>query len=136
GKRWRARPAFTRIDDQGGSVMLSRRRLLQGAALLPLAATVPWREAQGQVAGATSSIPPIVFVHGDGDHAGVWITTLWRMESNGVPRDRLLPISFTDPRARSDDSVPQPGRSSTEDQRRELAEAIAMMRRRTSAARV
>jgi hypothetical protein len=62
-------------------------------------------------------------VHGNGDHAALWITTLWRMESNGVPRERMLAINFTDPLARTDDKVAQANRSSTEDQRRELGEA-------------
>ena len=69
-------------------------------------------------------IPPVLFVHGNGDHAALWITTLWRMESNGVPRERMLAINFTDPLARTDDKVEQANRSSTEDQRRELAEAV------------
>ena len=58
------------------------------------------------------------------------------MESNGVPRDRMLAINFTDPLARTDDKVAQPNRSSTEDQRRELGEAIKELKRRTGAARV
>jgi pimeloyl-ACP methyl ester carboxylesterase len=80
--------------------------------------------------------PPVLFVHGNGDQAGLWITTIWRMESNGIARDRLFAINFTDPLARTDDSVPQPNRSSTEDQRRELAEAIARLKARTGAPRV
>jgi len=75
-------------------------------------------------------------VHGNGDHAALWMTTLWRMESNGVPRERMFAINFTDPLARTDDSVPQPNRSSTEDQRRELGEAIKQLQRRTGALRV
>jgi pimeloyl-ACP methyl ester carboxylesterase len=81
-------------------------------------------------------IPPILFVHGNGDHAALWIATLWRMESNGVPRDRLFAINFTDPLARTDDRVEQPNRSSTEDQRRELGDAIQELKRRTAASRV
>jgi pimeloyl-ACP methyl ester carboxylesterase len=84
----------------------------------------------------TSEVPPILFVHGNGDHAALWITTLWRMESNGVPRDRMAAINFTDPLARTDDKVAQPNRSSTEDQRRELADAIKELKRRTGASRV
>jgi pimeloyl-ACP methyl ester carboxylesterase len=81
-------------------------------------------------------IPPILFVHGNGDHAAVWITTLWRMESNGVPRERMVAINLTDPLARADDKVAQPDRSSTEDQRRELSEAITALKRSTGASRV
>ena len=92
-----------------------------------------------QNAPATSGaaeMPPILFVHGNGDHAALWMTTLWRMESNGVAPDRLVAINFTDPLARSDDTVPQPNHSSTEDQRRELAEAIKTVRNRTGAPRI
>jgi pimeloyl-ACP methyl ester carboxylesterase len=118
-------------------MIMSRRRLLTGAALAPLAgglvSAVHAHEATGS---GTSALPPIVFAHGNGDHAALWLTTLWRFESNGVPSDRLLAVNFTDPLARSDDAVPQPNRSSTEDQRRELAEAVAEFRRRTGASRV
>ena len=58
------------------------------------------------------------------------------MESNGVPRDRMFAINFTDPLARTDDKVEQANRSSTEDQRRELGEAIKELKRRTGAPRV
>ena len=47
-----------------------------------------------------------------------------------------MAINFTDPLARTDDAVAQPNRSSTEDQRRELGEAIKELKRRTGAARV
>ncbi|WP_036047610.1 hypothetical protein [Bradyrhizobium sp. Tv2a-2] len=50
-------------------------------------------------------MPPILFVHGNGDHAALWITTLSRMQSNGVPRDRMFVINFTDPLARGDGHV-------------------------------
>src|SRR5690242_4574734 len=36
-----------------------------------------------------SAYPPILFVHGNGDSSALWITTLWRFESNGYPRERL-----------------------------------------------
>ena len=58
------------------------------------------------------------------------------MESNGVPRERMLAINFTDPLARTDDKVEQANRSSTEDQRRELGEAVKELQRRTGAARI
>jgi len=117
---------------------ISRRMLLKGAGALPLAAGTFGLSALAQTAptAAAADVAPILFVHGNGDHAALWITTLWRMESNGVPRDRMLAINFTDPLARSDDSVAQPNRSSTEDQRRELGEAIRELKRRTGAARV
>jgi pimeloyl-ACP methyl ester carboxylesterase len=57
--------------------------------------------------------PPIVFVHGNGDTAALWQTTLWRFESNGWPRERLHAINVPYPLARDDDTKAQPGRTST-----------------------
>src|SRR5436190_18833082 len=119
---------------------LSRRSILKSAGVLPLLAGPFGFEAIAQPAPAApataAEIPPILFVHGNGEQAALWITSLWRMESNGVPRERMFAINFTDPLARTDDKVEQPGRSSTEDQRRELADAIKELKRRTGAARV
>jgi triacylglycerol lipase len=56
--------------------------------------------------------PPIVFVHGNGDTAALWQTTVWRFESNGWPRDRLHAIDVPYPLSRDDDAKPQPGRTS------------------------
>jgi pimeloyl-ACP methyl ester carboxylesterase len=116
---------------------LSRRTILQGAGSLPFAIASLRTGALAQPApAAPSEVPPILFVHGNGDYDALWMTTLWRMESNGIARDRMAAINFTDPNARSDDKVEQAGRSSTEDQRRELAAAIAELKRRTGASRV
>src|SRR4051794_10464554 len=127
---------------------LSRRLILKSAGALPvLAGTIGFEAlgfqvlgfqalAQTAPAGAAAEVPPILFVHGNGDHAALWLTSLWRMESNGVPRERMLAINFTDPLVRTDDKVEQPGRSSTEDQRRELSAAIKELKGRTGASRV
>ena len=115
---------------------VSRRTILKGASALPLLARNLALPVLAQAAPASGEIPPILLVHGNGDHAALWITTLWRMESNGVSRDKMFAINFTDPLARNDDAVVQAGRSSTEDQRRELGEAIAALKKRTGAARV
>jgi hypothetical protein len=48
----------------------------------------------------------------------------------------MFAINFTDPLARTDDKVEQANRSSTEDQRRELADAIKELKSRTGASRV
>jgi pimeloyl-ACP methyl ester carboxylesterase len=118
---------------------MSRRMILMGAAALPLAHSLV-SKAAAQAGTATapspSNIPPILFVHGNGDHAALWMTQLWRMESNGVARDRMMAIDFTDPLARNDDAVAQPNRSSTAQQREELGTAIAELKRRTGAARI
>jgi pimeloyl-ACP methyl ester carboxylesterase len=118
----------------------SRRGLLQAAAAAPLLATQFPRlaQAQGTAAPAAggSDLPPILFLHGNGDHAALWLTTLWRFESNGVSRDRLIALNFTDPQARNSDAEPQAGRSSTEDQMKELAAAVDAAKGRTGAAKV
>ena len=117
---------------------LSRRTILLGAGALSLLGSRLGTSALAQPAPAAqgAELPPILFVHGNGDQAPLWVTTIWRMESNGVPRDRLFAINFTDPLARSDDKVEQANHSSTGDQRRELGEAIAELKQRTGAARV
>ena len=61
-------------------------------------------------------LPPIVFVHGNGDTAALWLTTLWRFESNGWPRERLHAIHLPYPLARDSDDKPQAGRTSTTEQ--------------------
>ena len=118
---------------------LTRRTILKGAGALPLLAGNLGFSALAQTASTPSvaaDVAPVLFVHGNGDHAALWITTLWRMESNGVPRERMLAINFTDPLAHNDDKVEQANRSSTEDQRRELGDAVKELTRRTGAARI
>jgi triacylglycerol lipase len=51
-------------------------------------------------------------VHGNGDTAALWQTTVWRFESNGWPRERLHAIDLPYPLARDDDTKAQPGRTS------------------------
>lgn len=117
----------------------TRRSILKALGALPLALGGPTLQAFAQSPAAPAletPVPPILFVHGNGDHAALWITQMWRMESNGVARQRLAAVNFTDPLARNDDTVSQPDRSSTEDQRRELGAAIADLKRRTGAAKV
>ena len=87
---------------------ISRRTILTGAGVLPLAAGNFGFAALAQPVPATpgaAEIPPVLFLHGNGDHAALWITTMWRMESNGVPRDRLFAINFTDPLARAEEQM-------------------------------
>lgn len=118
---------------------LSRRTILLGAGSLPFAVASMRAGAIAQTAPGvppSTEVPPILFVHGNGDYDALWMTTLWRMESNGIARERMMAINFTDPLARSDDKVEQANCSSTEDQRRELAAAITELKRRTGAARV
>ena len=84
------------------------RRLTLGLLAVLLAAGCAMPPSGGQ-----APLPPVVFVHGNGDTAALWQTTVWRFESNGWPRDRLHAIHVPYPLARDDDSKPQPGRTST-----------------------
>lgn len=94
--------------------MLARRELISSA----IAATVV---AACTAMPSPTDRPPIVFLHGNGDSAALWQTTLWRFESNGWPRERLIALDQPLPLARDDDAVAQPGRSST-------AEAMAFLK--------
>ena len=88
---------------------LLRRFLFCGAAAVAALALA----ACANLNSSVQDTPPIVFVHGNGDTAALWMTTLWRFESNGWPRDRLHAIEVPYPLARDDDSKPQAGRTST-----------------------
>lgn len=115
-------------------------RLIAWVSLLPLGVLVgcapmtPIRPGQG--AGPDSATVPIVFVHGNGDSAALWMTTLWRFESNGWPRSHLHAIEFPRPLARDEDDKPQPGRSGSDEQMRFLASQVDGVLRRTGARQV
>lgn len=110
---------------------LSRRHLgvLAAAALLSACATGPGTPAPAE-------LPPIVFVHGNGDTAALWLVQQWRFESAGWPRNRLHAVHFPYPLARDDNAVPQPGRSSAEEQRAVLAAEVAKVLAATGAQQV
>ncbi len=110
-------------------MLLTRRHLwawAAGLALLTACTTAP-----RQV-----STPPVVFVHGNGDSATLWQTTLWRFESNGWPRDRLHAIELPYPLARDDDSKAQPGRTSTAEHMAFLKAEVEKVLRATGASQV
>jgi triacylglycerol lipase len=83
-----------------------------------------------------ASLPPIVFVHGNGDTAAIWQTTLWRFESNGWPTEKLHALEMPLPLARDNDEMVQVGRSSTQDQLNFLAAEVAAVLKRTGAKQV
>lgn len=111
---------------------MTRRQAIGGMATAIVASGAGLVRA----ARAQAERPPVILVHGNGDHAALWQTTLWRFETNGWPRDRLAAFNFTDPLSRNDDAVPMASRSGTEDQLRELAAIVADVRARTGAPRV
>ncbi|WP_137156932.1 hypothetical protein [Rhizobium sp. FKL33] len=84
----------------------------------------------------SADYPPIVFVHGDSDTAGIWMVQMWRFESNGYPRDRLFPVDISHPSARGDDAQPEVNRSSTEDAARAVSAKVDEALSKTKAAKV
>jgi pimeloyl-ACP methyl ester carboxylesterase len=80
--------------------------------------------------------PPIVFVHGNGDTAALWQSTIWRFESNGWPRDRLYAIDAPYPLARDDDTRAQPGRTSAAESMAYLKAEVEKVLQRTGARQV
>ena len=104
------------------------RRVFLGVAALVLAGCASSVSLQEQ--------PPIVFVHGDGNSAALWQTTIWRFESNGWPRSRLYAIDLPYPQARADDTKPQPGRTSTAEHMAYLKSEVERVLQATGARQV
>ena len=110
------------------AVNLQRRSLMLAAAAMTTACA--------QLPGTVTPPPPIVFVHGNGDTAGLWLTTLWHFESNGWPRERLHAIHLPYPLARDSDEQAQPGRTSTAEHRDFLAAEVDKVLAATGARQV
>ncbi len=122
---------------------LGRRALLGGAAALWPTLTFgqqppprPAPTGPRRSPPAEPGLPPVVFVHGNGDSSALWINNIWRFEANGYRRNQLFAIDFTYPNARRDDAKPEPFRSSTDDQMKELAAFVAQVRGATRRRRV
>lgn len=79
---------------------------------------------------------PVIFVHGNGDHAGLWDNTISRFESNGYPRHRLFAIDLPQPTASSTPSAHETNRSTPEDQAAALAAFVTRVLLRTGASKV
>ena len=105
-----------------GLALTRRAALFGGAALWP---------AHGFGQAARGELPPVVFVHGNGDSAAQWINNIWRFEANGWRRNQLFAVDFAYPNARSDDSKPQPWRSSTDDELKALRAFVTQVRKTT-----
>ena len=112
---------------------MSRAQLTRRALLLVATALIG---ACAQAPTPTPPPPPIVFVHGNGDSAAVWMTTLWRFESNGWPRERLHAIDLPYPLARDADDREQAGRSSNAQYQQVLATEIDRVLRASGASQV
>ncbi len=107
---------------------LYRRTLLAAVAALALSACA--------TRPSMDEMPPIVFVHGNGDSSALWTTTVWRFESNGWPRDRLYAFDVPYPLARDDDTKPQAGRSSTAEHMALLKAEVERVLKETGAPKV
>jgi triacylglycerol lipase len=125
---------MTNHNNRRQQQMFQRRFLLalaaSAAALLGCASTVSLQEPPQQ------QPPPIVFVHGNGDTAALWQTTIWRFESNGWPRDRLYAIDAPYPLSRDDDTKAQPGRTSAAEHMAYLKAEVEKVLQRTGARQV
>jgi len=111
---------------------MTRRELLLAAAAA--AGTGPLAGCAALPGSAAR--PPVVFVHGNGDTAALWTTTIWRFESNGWPRDRLFAVDLPYPNARSEDAKEQPGRSSIGEFTAHLAAEVKRVLATTGAPKV
>ena len=80
--------------------------------------------------------PPIVFVHGNGDSAALWQTTLWRFEAQGWPAARLHAIDVPYPLARDEDAKPQAGRTSAAEHAAYLKTEVEKVLKATGASQV
>ncbi len=100
-----------------------RRALMAvvAAALFPMA-------AQAQT--------PVVFVHGNGDHAGLWDNVIWHFESNGYPASRLFAVDLPNPSASSMLTAVELNRSTPEEQTAALAAFVTRVLLTTGANKV
>lgn len=112
-------------------LLLNRRYALVTAAAVTLALAGCATQSP-----SLSQAPPIVFVHGNGDSAALWQTTLWRFESNDWPRDRLVAINVPYPLSRDDDTKPQAGRTSAAENMAYLQSQVNKVLKATGAPKV
>lgn len=113
------------------TLLLSRRWALAATAAASLALAGCATQSP-----SLAEAPPIVFVHGNGDTAALWQTTVWRFESNGWPRERLYAIDVPYPLARDEDAKPQPGRTSAAEHMAYLKAEVDKVRHATGARQV
>ena len=79
---------------------------------------------------------PVIFVHGNGDHAGLWDNVIWRFESNGYPSSRLFAVDLPNPSASSTITAAEPNRSTPADQTAALAAFVTRVLLTTGAPKV
>jgi len=86
--------------------------------------------------GLAAQTLPIVFVHGNGDSAALWHTTIWRFESQGYDPSRLFAVDMAAPVAPGDDTRIEENRSTSADQAAQLAAAVTRALLATGAGKV
>ncbi len=123
-------------DGDGIPMRIGRRLLLAGAVALPgaVARGAGAQELRERPAG--QEVAPILFLHGNGGSAALWMPTIWRFESNFYSRARLFALDMRLPTARRVDTVREAGRSSTEEATAQLAQEVARVRRVTGVERL
>lgn len=82
------------------------------------------------------SYKPVIFVHGNGDSAALWQSTLWRFESNAWPSHWLHALDVPYPLARDADDKPQAGRTSTTEHMQVLQDKVDQVLKQTGAQQV
>ncbi len=110
------------------TVLIAGLAMAVAVTMLTACATAP--------SPSTTERPPIVFMHGNGDSAALWQTTIWRFESNGWPRDRLFAVDQPMPLARDDDTIAQAGRTSTAESAAFLQTEVDKVLKATGASKV
>lgn len=129
-----------RVTETTMPMRMGRRAMLANAAATGVAAAgmphaaMAQQELRERPAG--QEVAPILFVHGNGDSAALWMPTLWRFESNFYSRSRLFALDMRLPSARSVDSVREAGRSSAEEATAQLTQEVARVRRVTGVDRL
>jgi len=114
---------------------MGRRAMVAGAAAAGLPGGVAaQQELRERPAG--QEVAPILFVHGAGDSAALWMPTMWRFESNFYSRSRLFALDMRLPTPRRVDAVREAGRSSAEEATAQLAQEVARVRRATGVERL
>src|SRR5437870_3680130 len=92
--------------------------------------------ASMELKSSRSTALPIARARSTSDSAALWLTTVWRFESNGWPRERLFALDAAYPRARDDDAKPQEGRTGSAEHMAQLAAEVERVRRLTGAPKV
>ncbi len=87
-------------------------------------------------APAMQDNPPLVFVHGDSDTSALWITQIWRFESNDYPSDRIFALDIPHPGAPEDNAVPEKNRSTTKEAAIALSRLVDTVLKKTGSTKV